>query len=174
MNAKLIKYEEITDSIEHEIAAYIGEVAKGELSIDAQLRVKGTYRIIKEMESLGDSGEAIGRILKRCRERDCKFSKQMLQRLNNMVDTVDKAYEAMHANLALPVHTIKNIDNAYEAESLINRTRDTLREEHLNNLENPKYNYDTGIFYMDVVSELEKMGDFIINVSEALIDEQGE
>lgn len=171
-NEKLVKYEEITDRIEFEIASYLGEVSKAKVSSSALGRIKGSYRIIGEMESLGDSGEAIGRMLKRSYEHGKKFTKPMLDRLGKMVDLVDAAYDIMIQNLSIPVHEIKNIDNAVAAEAAINEYRDKLRSEHLQKLETAGYKYEVGVFYMDVVLELEKMGDFIINISQTLIDER--
>jgi phosphate:Na+ symporter len=75
----------------------------------------------------------------------------------------------MHTNLDTPLIQLDNISNAYAAEENINRYRDLLREEHLANIEKSNYNYETGVFYMDVVNSLEKMGDFIINVSQSVI-----
>jgi len=173
MEGKLIKYEEITDNIEYEIATYLGEVIKGgELSDSAQSRVKGTFRIIGEMESIGDSGEAIGRILRRSKEHGCNFTKPMLDKMNKMMDLLDKALDCVMVNLSYSVHELPDIRNAYEAEKAINSYRDVLREEHLNNLDKSKYQYETGAFFMDIINEFEKMGDFIINISESLMDEK--
>ena len=165
---KLIYYEDVTDNIEREIATYLREVSKNELSIEAMARVREIYRIIGEMESLGDSGETIGKILARTWEHDCHFTENMLQRLNHMLDLVDAAFAAMDQNLATPLIEITNISNAEEAEAAINECRDTLRNEHLANVEKSNYPYETGSFYMDVVNCLEKMGDFIINISQSI------
>ena len=170
LDGKLVKYEEITDKIEYEIATYLGEVSKSELSQDATLRVKCMYRIIGEMESLGDSGEAIGRMLKRTYAHGKEFDDDMLRKLNRMMDTVQVAYDAMIANLKTPLISLNDISNASDAEYQINSCRDILREEHLSNIEKSNYQYETGVFYMDIVSELEKMGDFIINISQALMN----
>ncbi|MCQ2169111.1 MAG: Na/Pi cotransporter family protein [Bacteroidales bacterium] len=172
MNEKLVKYEEITDRIEFEIASYLGEVSKAKVGSSALARIKGSYRIIGEMESLGDSGESIGRMLMRTYAHKKKFTTDMLRKLDKMISLVDQAYAAMVENLSIPVHEISNINNAYVAESAINKYRDKLREEHLVKLEEEGYQYETGAFYMDIVNELEKMGDFIINVSETLISEK--
>jgi len=171
-NEKLVKYEAITDRIEFEIASYLGEVSKAKVSSTALARIKGSYRIIGEMESLGDSGEAIGRMLKRTYEHGKKFTKPMLERMDKMVELVDEAYGIMIENLSIPVHEIKSIENASAAEGKINEYRDKLRAEHLLKLETAGYKYDIGVFYMDIILELEKMGDFIINVSQTLIDER--
>jgi len=167
LNDKLIKYEEITDRIEFEIASYLNEVSRNEISEEAADTIKSMYKIIKEMESLGDSGESIGRILKRKNVHGKVFDKALLDRLNKMMDLVQKGYDVMIANLRNP--DLKDISNALNAEYNINECRNHLREEHIVNIENNSYNYLTGVYYIDVLNELEKIGDFLINISEAAV-----
>lgn len=168
---KLIKYEQITDKVEGEIAAYLNEVSKGDISAVSASRIKATYKIIGEMESVGDTAEAIGRILRRKQAHGKIFDVEMIRKLNSMLDYVDAAFQAMLANLRVPYSSVKDISNAQSAEYNINEYRNTLREEHINNIENAEYNYQTGVYYIDIVAELEQMGDFIINISEALVEE---
>jgi phosphate:Na+ symporter len=86
-----------------------------------------------------------------------------------MIDLVDNAYNAMIDNLVMAEEsTLEEISNAYTAEERINNLRDHLREEEINSLEDNRKNYQTSVYYMDIVSELEKMGDFMINISQAL------
>ena len=164
---KLVKYEEITDRIEFEIASYLNEVSKNEISEEAANDIKAMYKIIKEMESLGDSGESIGRILKRKNVHGKNFDKSLLDRLNKMMDLVQKGYDVMVANLKSS--ELRDISNAINAEYNINECRNHLREEHIVNIENNSYNYLTGVYYIDVLNELEKIGDFLINISEAAV-----
>ena len=166
LNEKLIKYEEITDRIEFEIATYLNEVSKNEISEEAADEIKAMYKIIGEMESLGDSGEAIGRILKRKNAHGKVFDKAILDRLNKMMDLVQKSYDVMIENLRNKENLV-DITNAENCEYNINECRNHLREEHIVNIENNSYNYLTGVYYMDVLSELEKIGDFMINISQA-------
>ena len=121
------------------------------------------YKIIKEMESLGDSGESIGRILKRKNVHKKVFDKSLLDRLNKMMDLVQKGYDVMVENLKNG--NLRDISNAVNAEYNINECRNHLREEHIVN----SYNYLTGVYYIDVLNELEKIGDFLINISEAAV-----
>ena len=165
LNDKLIKYEEITDRIEFEIATYLNEVSKGGVSQEAADKIKAMYKIIGEMESLGDSGEAIGRILKRKNAHGKVFDKSILDRLNKMLDLVQKSYDVMIENLK--TENLSDISNAENAEYNINECRNHLREEHIINIESNSYNYLTGVYYMDVLAELEKIGDFMINISQA-------
>ena len=167
LNDKLIKYEEITDRIEYEIATYLNEVSKNELSEESMNLTKAMYKIIGELESLGDSGEAIGRILKRKNAHNKVFDKSILDRLNKMMELVDKGYDVMIENLK--AEHLHDISNAQNCEYNINECRNHLREEHIVNIESNSYNYLTGVYYMDVLAELEKIGDFLINVSQAVV-----
>jgi len=165
VNADLIKYEEITDRIEFEIASYLNEVSKGEISVASGERIKAMYKIIGEMESLGDSGEAIGRLLKRKLNHKKVFDEEMLKKIDHMADLLEKAYQCMIDNLSNK--QLSDISNAINAECQVNECRNNLREEHIVNIETNNYAYTTGVYYIDLVSEFEKIGDFIINISEA-------
>ena len=127
--------------------------------------IRDRYKIIGEMESLGDSGEAIGRILKRRNVHGKVFDKSLLDRLNRMADLVQRGYDVMIENLK--TEHLKDISSAQNCEYNINECRNHLREEHIVNIESDSYNYLTGVYYMDVLSEMEKIGDFLINISQA-------
>ena len=163
---KLVKYEEITDRIEFEIATYLNQVSQNEISDEARLQVKAYFKIIGEMESLGDSGEAISRLLQRKRDHGKVFNDLMRKRITEMLDTMQNAYTVMNFNLTQA--RVTDISNAYEAEDAINNMRDVLREEHLKNMEVKSYDYTAGVYYFDLIQELETMGDFMINISQAL------
>ena len=163
---KLVKYEEITDRIEFEIASYLNQVSQNDISDQARLQVKAYFKIIGEMESLGDSGEAISRLLQRKRDHGKVFNDLMRKRIGEMLDTMQNAYDVMNTNLTEA--NVTDITNAYKAEDAINDMRDALREEHLKNMEVKSYDYTAGVYYFDLIQELETMGDFMINISQAL------
>ena len=165
----LIHYEELTDRFEKEIAAYFNEATKREMSHHATVRVRAYYRIIGELESIGDSGETVGKIIARAWAHDKKFTPDMKSKLLKMCDLLDEAFDAMHTNLETPSVDVHDIRNAEEAEENINGYRDILREEHLSNIEKSSYPYETGAFYMDLVNAFEKMGDFLINISQSVV-----
>ena len=169
LRGKLVKYEEISDRIEYEIASFLNAVSEGEISESTSYKIKAMYKIIGELESLGDSGESISRILSRRNVHNKAFDQETVKKLNALVDLVDNAYNVMIVNLNLAEKgELEEISNAYAAEDRINVLRDNLREEEINSLENNRKNYQTSVYYMDIVSELEKMGDFMINISQAL------
>ena len=169
LREKLVKYEEISDRIEYEIAAFLNAVSAGDISEDTSLRIKVMYKIIGELESLGDSGESISRILSRKNIHKKTFEQDTVRKLEEMVDSVEKAYDAMIDNLnAAHKGHLEGISNAYNAEDRINNLRNYLRDAEIEEIESSRKNYQTSVYYMDIVSELEKMGDFIINVSQNL------
>ena len=127
------------------------------------------YKIIGELESLGDSGESISRILSRKNIHKKTFDQDTLKNLDSMVSHVDKAYESMITNLqAAHKGELAHISNAYNAEDRINNLRNHLRDSEIEDIESTRKNYQTSVYYMDLVNELEKMGDFIINISQTL------
>ncbi len=169
LRSKLVKYEEISDRIEYEIATFLNAVSVGDISEETSIRIKAMYKIIGEMESLGDSGEAISRILSRRNIHKKTFDAETIKNLINMVEEVDRAYDAMIENLnAAHKGTLVEISNAYNAEDRINSLRNLLRDTEIEEIEENKKNYQTSVYYMDIVNELEKMGDFIINISQDL------
>ena len=169
LKEKLVKYEEISDRIEYEIASFLNAVSEGEISENTSFKIKAMYKIIGELESLGDSGESISRILSRRNIHNKTFDMETVKRINAMIDLVDNAYSAMIDNMIkMESSTLEEISNAYTAEERINNLRDHLREEEINSLEDNRKNYQTSVYYMDIISELEKMGDFMINISQAL------
>ena len=127
------------------------------------------YKIIGELESLGDSGEAISRILSRKNIHKKDFDADTVKKLNSMADTIDNAYDVMIENLSAAHNgTLVEISNAINAESRINNLRNNLRDAEIEEIEHNRKNYQTSVYYIDVVNEMEKMGDFMINISQDL------
>ena len=169
LRSKLVKYEEISDRIEYEIAAFLNAVSAGDISRETSMKIKAMYKIIGELESLGDSGETISRILSRRNIHKKEFDQETVKRLEDMAAAIDHAYDAMITNLnAAHKGELENVANAYNAEGRINNLRDYLRDAEIEAIESERKNYQTSVYYMDILSELEKMGDFIINISQNL------
>ena len=167
--AKLVKYEEISDRIEVEIATFLNAIPAGDISEETSLRVRSMYKIVGELESLGDSGEAISRILSRRNIHKQMFDTATIKKLEEMAGLVSRAYDAMLSNLA-EAHsgTLQGITNAYNAEKHINSLRNNLRDAEIEDIETGSRNYHTSVYFLDIVNELERMGDFMINVSQEL------
>ena len=169
LRSKLVKYEEISDRIEYEIATFLNGISAEEVSESTSLKIKSMYKIIGELESLGDSGQTISRILSRKNIHNKKFDIDIVKNLNAMADAVNAAYDVMIENLtAAHKGELTNISNAYNAEDRINTLRNNLRDAVIENIENDGKNYQTSVYYMDIINAYESMGDFMINVSQDL------
>ena len=166
---KLVKYEEISDRIEYEIATFLNSVSTADISEITSMKIKSMYKIIGELESLGDSGEAISRMLSRRNSHNKSFTPETIAHIEQMIDAIHHAYEVMINNLSQAhAGTLLDISNALQTEEQINQLRNQLRESEIEDIEQNKTNYQTSVYYLDIVSELEKMGDFMINISQAL------
>ena len=169
LKEKLIKYEEISDRIEFEIATFLNAVSSEEISKDTSIKIKAMYKIIGELESLGDSGETISRILSRKNIHKKEFDAESLKNLNIMADAVNNAYDAMISNLtAAHKGELTEISNAYNAEERLNNLRNDFRDSMIEEMDNNCNNYQTNIYYIDIINAYEQMGDFMINISQDL------
>ena len=169
LREKLVKYEEISDRIEYEIATFLNAVSADEVSEDTSAKIKAMYKIIGELESLGDSGEAISRILARKNIHKKDFDADTLKRLNAMADTVDEAYDVMIANLtAAHRGELTTIANAYNVEDRLNSLRNNLRDAEIEAIDSGDKSYPASVYYIDIVNTYEHMGDFMINISQDL------
>lgn len=165
---KLVKYEEISDRIEYEIVKFLNDLGKNHLSEESKGLVRSQIRICSELESLGDSGESISRSLLHMKDYGRKLSPEHVSKLSKMTGYLSQAYEDMIWNLENSSN-IKDIHNAELDEKAINEFRDECRETELVDIETKGDSYFESVFYLNILEQLEKMGDFLINVSQAVL-----
>lgn len=167
---KLIHCEEITDKYEYELAAFLSKLSADNTSSEENQEIKSLYRVISELESLGDSCENISRLFVRLRTHTKGFNEESSSKLALLIGKVNQAFVAMITNLkAAQQGTLTSIDNAITIEQGINETRDVLREEGILQIERQSGNYQSMNYYLDMLEQLEAMGDFIINVSQSIL-----
>jgi len=87
-----------------------------------------------------------------------------------MIAVTNEAFEIMNDNLAAEYGSI-TMNNAIAKEKEINALRDKLRRQHLKNIESEEFNMNSALIYSNVFGAFEKVGDHIINVSEAVAGE---
>ena len=165
---KLVKYEEISDRIEYEIASFLNALPQDSISEKTRTQSKALFKIIGEMESLGDSGEAVSRILSRRNEHGKRFTDKSVAEIDSMLQLLDNAYAIMIANLEKGFDGTPDVKLAVEAEVELNEKRNHLREQEIRNIEEGTESYTSSVYYIDLISEIERMGDYIINISQTL------
>ena len=171
---KLVRYEEISDKIEYEIVKFLNDLCKNHLSNESKALVRSQIRISGELESLGDSGESISRSLMHMRAYGRKLSPEHMAKLSQMVGLLSQAYEDMIWNLE-NADKLKDISNAELDEKAINQFRNECRDAELSGLEDTEGltakgdAYFETVFYLNTLEQLEKMGDFLINISQNIL-----
>ncbi|RLD63265.1 MAG: Na/Pi cotransporter family protein [Bacteroidetes bacterium] len=164
---KSIKYEDISDNIEVEIASYLTKISEGDLSTSASVRISSMLKIVSDIESIADSCYNLTKACKRKFEQKEPFQEFSIKNIHNMFQLIDEALDTMIYNLEHDYHLV-SLKKANEIEKRINEYRTELKQEHLNNIKTKKYTYQSGVIYNDIFLECEKLGDYIINISEAL------
>lgn len=167
--SRLEKYEEISDRMELEIAHYLNRCAEGRLSNEGKLRIAAMLNIVSEIESIADSCYNIGRSLVRKQQTNAEFTPGIYQNIDGMFSHVDDAMNGMTGLLEQVENVPENeLITAYNREREINNLRNQLRSANVQSINDHAYEYQAGIFYMDIVSDLEKTGDYIINVVDTI------
>ena len=163
--SRIEKYENITDSMEMEIAAYLNKVSEGRLSDASKTQIQKMLRQISELESIGDSVYNLGRTLNRHRQ-NCHdaFTQEQIQHMKTMLGLVDGAITEMQKRIAAPV---ARPTTSYNIEHEINNYRTQLKNQNLYDVNSGLYSYQLGVFYIDFISECEKLGDYVMNVVQA-------
>jgi len=164
------KYENISDNMEVEIAAYLSKVADGRLSDESKHSIQAKLREISEIESIGDSYYNMARILQRRNENHFVFTQSMNENFAAMFDLVRTAYDQMAAILKDNGQHLGDLKLTLNTEQNINEMRNNLKEQNIIDLNEGKYEYATGSAYMDLIVECEKIGDYVVNVVEALVN----
>lgn len=169
--SRLEKYEEISDRMEIEIAHYLNRCSEGRLSNTGKLRIASMLRIVSEIESIADCCLGAGKILLRKQQSGAKFTDGIYSSVDTMFGLVEGAMERM-VKLLVNLDNINSADivSSYNREREINNYRNQLRNSNIENINSKAYEYQAGIYYMDLISDLEKTGDYITNVVDAVKD----
>ena len=169
--SRLEKYEDISDRMELEIAHYLNRCAEGRLSNEGKMRIAAMLNIISEIESIADSCMGIGKILNRKIQSGASFNEEIYHNIDALYIYVKDAMSMMTGQLS-DIENVngKSLIQSYNKEREINNFRNSLRSGNVENINNHHYEYQAGIYYMDIVGDLEKTGDYIINVIDTLRD----
>lgn len=165
---RIKKYEDITDRIEIEVVHYLNKLSDGNLTLQTASRIHGMNSMVNDLERVGDIFYQMSKTIERKSEEKLWFTPEQRNNLAKMFDLVDDALAIMYANLQ-EQHIKVNLDRANAAEDRINEKRNELRKAYLESLSNQDANFKAGMVYNDLFSSLEKVGDHVINVSEAIV-----
>ena len=170
--SRVEKYENISDRMEIEIANYLTQVAEGRLSSEGKEEIRVLLRAVSEIESIADSCNNLARSIKRRNEFKSVFTEEQNNHLDQMFKLVSSALDRMNAIMHKSDLNPNDINESYNIENEINNYRNQLKARNIEDINNKLYQYQDGVYYMDMVSESEKLGDYVINVVQALIEKK--
>lgn len=164
--ARIEKYEGISDNMEVEIATYLTQVSEGRLSSESKLEIREMLREVSEIESIGDSCYNLARTMSHKRRANVEFTDEQYGHIEQMFQLTDTALTQMIA-LIEDTHHAVDVNRSFNLEHEINNYRDQLKDRNVLDINEKAYNYQTGVHYMDLIAECEKLGDYVVNVVEA-------
>ena len=168
--SRVEKYENISDSMELEIANYLNQVSEGRLSSESKLQIRGMLREVTEIESIGDSCYNLARTISRKRQANEDFTEKQYDHIHCMMKLADEALSQMIAVVERTEHHPVDVNKSYNLENEINNYRNQLKNQNIVDVNNKEYSYQMGVYYMDIIADCEKLGDYVVNVVEASCD----
>ena len=168
--SRIEKYENISDNMELEIANYLNQVSEGRLSSESKLQIRAMLREVTEIESIGDSCYNLARTINRKRQTNQDFTEKQYEHIHFMMKLTDDALEQMIVVVEHPEHAGADVNKSFNLENEINNYRNQLKNQNILDVNNKEYDYQMGVYYMDIIAECEKLGDYIVNVVEASSD----
>ena len=166
--SRIEKYEDISDRMEIEIGSYLNRVAEGRLSNQSKERIRSILRDVTEIESIADSCHNMARHYKRKIEAKAVFTVELQDNLRLMWKELEKAYDKMQEVLEKQEVSDSDMTDSIKYENRINELRNMLKRKNIDDINNNLYDYKTGVFYTDLITECEHMGDYIINVVQSV------
>lgn len=163
---RIEKYEGISDNMEIEIAKYLDEVSDAHLSDETKAKIRAMLREISEIESIGDSCYNVARTINRKIKGKEDFTEKQYEHLHQMFELTDDCLSLMNVMLSGRKDNL-DVNRSFNIENEINNYRNQLKSQNINDVNNHEYTYAIGTMYMDIISECEKLGDYVINVVEA-------
>ena len=168
--SRVEKYENISDNMELEIANYLNQVSEGRLSSESKLQIRAMLREVTEIESIGDSCYNLARTINRKRQTNQDFTEKQYEHIHFMMKLTDDALAQMIVVVEKPEHQSIDINKSFNIENEINNYRNQLKNQNILDVNNKEYDYQMGVYYMDIIAECEKLGDYVGNVVEASSD----
>lgn len=170
--SRIEKYENISDSMELEIANYLNKVSEGRLSAESKNEIRSMLREVTEIESIADGCFNIAKAIYRKKAVNVDFTESQYNNIHEMFALLTESLDDMQKILEKHENRKHYISRVFNLENEINNRRDQLKFANLADIDNKEYSYELGVIYMDIIGDCEKLGDYIVNVVEANSDQK--
>jgi phosphate:Na+ symporter len=164
------QYEEAINKLDKAITEYLVKVSKSSLSPEHSEDHMNYMNIIRDIERVGDHTENIIELLELRTTRKAPLSANALGELNEMfqltLETLNHALESLSKN------DLTLANEVLSKEVKIDQMERDFRKTHIIRLNEGACTGDAGILYVDVISNLERIGDHAVNIAQAVLGEQ--
>lgn len=168
---RIEKYENISDSIESEIYAYLTQSTQDDMSGEGIRRIQTVFKVISDIEAMSDRNYKLAKIIKNKRDMGVWFNQEFRNHVNDLFDLVDRAITVMSKNIAAAMgNGQESITEVYAIESQINTLEIELRDRYVYNVDERDFKYISGVIFAEIISETERLADSVKKVSRDILN----
>lgn len=166
------KYENICDNMEVEIASYLTKISQGRLSAASKEDIMTLMRAATEIESVGDACYNMAKSQKLMIDEEQVFTEEIKTNIQELISLTREALKRMNEVLDMETVTPSAIHETYNIENRINNFTHDLQKRNIKDVQDGKYEYRQSVHYMDIVDECESLGDYVLNVVQAIVEKK--
>ena len=165
---QVFKLESSINHLEREIATYLIKLSNASISASQHEMVDGLFNTINDIERVGDHADNLAELAIYRIENRLQFSDEAIKELEIMHDRVLKSYD--QALLALRTGDTNISKRVIEREGEIDHMEKSLRASHIARLNKQQCSASAGVIFLDIISNLERIGDHATKIAFAVID----
>ncbi|MGB2660959.1 MAG: Na/Pi cotransporter family protein [Candidatus Omnitrophota bacterium] len=159
--------EKAIDNLQSEITRYLVELSQRNLTTEEAEELPVLIHNVNDIERIGDHSENIVELTERRVEKKLSLSEEALKELSLMWNELNSMM--IETEEALKSRDSEKAENVIMREQKINRLQIDLKKSHVNRLNQGGYDIKAGIVFMDMVDNMEKIGDHLTNIAQGVI-----
>jgi phosphate:Na+ symporter len=167
--SKVAKSEEAVDSLRTAITKYLIDLMQQDLTAQQSIKIPALIHVINDVERIGDHAENLMQLTEQKIESRLMLTSPAVEELKSMHDEVSRMAAA--AVSALETNNIKEAERIIEQEVYINSLRNRLKDNHVKRLEQKQCNVLSGVVFLDMISNYEKIGDHLTNIAQKITED---
>ncbi len=155
--------EDHIDAMQKIIIKYLITIYQGDVNESDALEISEMMRITNNIERIGDSMENVSKLLERLYDQNIQLSDTAIQGLKAIAGEVDRFFDLVIG--AMNEKPENFYETAVKQEALIDQMREDMRQDHIDRLRETCCSVDAGVFFIALLSNFEKMGDYCFNIA---------
>ena len=162
--------EKLINDLQKSIINYLIKLSKASLDEESRETVDALFNTVNDIERIGDHAENIAELGKDIKDSEISFSDVGLVELKDMYNKVVSTY-----TYALEAMRTSNVDLACKVikmEEQVDMMEKSCRANHMNRLNSSSCSIDSGVIYLDIISNLERVSDHAVNIAQQVIAER--